>query len=70
MSINEILKLSVSERILLVETIWDSIESDSKNIPVTDEQMQIVEKRLADYKKNPSKVKSWDKVKRDLLAKK
>ena len=70
MSIQQILKLSLSERILLVETIWDSVEADSKHIPVTEEQIGIVEKRLAEYKKNPTKVKSWDKVKRDLLAKK
>ncbi len=69
MSIQQILKLSVAERILLVETIWDSVEADSNHIPVTDEQIKIVEKRLAEYKKNPSKVKSWDKVKRDLLSK-
>ena len=70
MSIQQILKLSLSERILLVETIWDSVEADSKRIPVTEDQIRIVEKRMAEYKKNPTKVRSWDKVKRDLLAKK
>ena len=37
-SLENIKKLSVAERILIVEDIWDSIISSEENFPITDEQ--------------------------------
>ena len=40
-SVSNILELSVSERIILVEDIWDSIASVPESIPLTDKQREI-----------------------------
>ena len=48
--LSEILKLSVSERILLVEAIWDSIANETQNVKpyqLTEEQMQFLEEERA-----------------------
>lgn len=61
--LNKIKKLSVSERILIVEDIWDSIVYSNENLPVTDRQKEELDKRLVSYSKNPSEGSSWNEVK-------
>ncbi len=42
-------KLPVDERIKLVEELWDSIASDQKVLPLTDEQKAELDRRLDAY---------------------
>ena len=42
-------KLPVNERIKLVEELWDSIASDQKALPLTDEQKAELDRRLDSY---------------------
>ena len=42
-------KLPVDERIKLVEELWDSIASDQKALPLTDEQKAELDRRLDAY---------------------
>jgi putative addiction module component (TIGR02574 family) len=42
-------KLPVDERIKLVEELWDSIASDQKALPLTDEQKAELDSRLDAY---------------------
>ena len=62
----EILKLSVSERIQLVEEIWDSIAAHPESLPVTEAQKAELDRRLADYRANPGQGRTWEEV-RDSL---
>lgn len=71
-SISEILKLSVPERILLVEAIWDSIvsEKETKNAyQLSEEQIKFLEEELASYSKNPDEGKTWEEVKKSIKNK-
>jgi len=56
-------KLSLAQRILLVEEIWDSIAAQADELPITDAQKKDVERRLAAYHKNPNAGSSWEEVK-------
>jgi putative addiction module component (TIGR02574 family) len=60
--LTEVLELSVSERILLVEDIWDSIAAVPESVPLTDTQKQELERRLDAYHKNPSLGSPWEEV--------
>lgn len=42
-------ELPVEERIKLVEELWDSIASDQKALPLTDEQKAELDRRLDAY---------------------
>jgi putative addiction module component (TIGR02574 family) len=66
LDIREILKLSVSERIQLVEEIWDSIAAHPERLPVTGAQKAELDRRLADYRANPGQGRTWEEV-RDSL---
>jgi len=65
-TLEEILKLSVSERIQLVEDIWDSIVSSPESLPLTDAQKLELGRRLADYRANPSAGRTWEEVRESL----
>jgi putative addiction module component (TIGR02574 family) len=64
--LKDILKLSVSERILWAQAIWNSIASDKKSgdlMEVSPEHKELLDKELSAYKKNPASGSSWKDVK-------
>jgi putative addiction module component (TIGR02574 family) len=58
----EILRLSVSERILLVEDIWDSIAEAPEEISLSQAQEIELDARLDAYHKNPTEGSPWAMV--------
>jgi putative addiction module component (TIGR02574 family) len=67
--IDEIAKLSVEERILLVEEIWDSIIPDADYLPVTAAQEKELKARLVAYEADSNDGSSWPEVKRRIKRK-
>lgn len=59
--------LSYSEKILLVEQLWDSIRAEAESSPLTDAQEAELDRRLADYELNPHEGDSWAIVKARIL---
>lgn len=68
-SMSEILELSLSERILLVEDIWDSIAAIPAALSLSAQQREELDRRLEDYHQNPGRGSPWPEVKARLLAK-
>jgi putative addiction module component (TIGR02574 family) len=64
--IKEILKLSVDERIHLVQTIWDSIAADTQESEISEEHKEILNERLEAHKKNPDDVVKWEEIKKSV----
>ncbi len=58
--------LSISERIMLAEQLWDSIHEDQDSLEVTDSQRKILQQRLAAYKASPNEGSSWEEVKKEM----
>ena len=58
-------QLSVAERLVLVEELWDSISAAT---PVTDAQRAELDRRFADHEANPDDVISWEEVKSSISA--
>ena len=65
----DILSLSISERIQLVEDIWDSIAEAPEAIPLTEKDKAELDRRLDAYHSNPDEGSPWDIV-RERLRKK
>ena len=59
----DILKLSVPERILMVEAIWDSIAEQDEKMELSEETKQLLDERLEIHSKNPQEGSSWADVK-------
>ena len=60
--------LTVSERIQLVEEIWDSISTSPEVLELTDAQREELERRLAEHRENPDSAIPWEEVRKDLMS--
>lgn len=56
-------RLSVAQRILLVEEIWDSIAAEAEEAELSEAQKQDLQRRLSLYAENPRAGSSWEEVK-------
>jgi putative addiction module component (TIGR02574 family) len=59
----QIKKLSVAERIILVEEIWDSIAKENEAFKLTKSQKDALERRSRSF----SGGRTWDEIKSDVL---
>lgn len=65
----EYLKLSVSERIQLVEDIWDSIVAEaSETIELSQAQKDELHRRVAEHRADPSTAVPWEQVRSRLFS--
>jgi putative addiction module component (TIGR02574 family) len=67
--IKEIANLNISERILLVEDIWDSIAQANNELPLHEWQKQELNHRYNDYKNGNLKLQDWNSVHSELKDK-
>jgi putative addiction module component (TIGR02574 family) len=68
--IEEILSLSVKERLELIEEVWDSIASDPASIPLTSAQRSELDRRKREHRNDRSAAKPWPEVRDRLLQRK
>lgn len=61
-------RLSVDERIALVQQIWDSIAADPDRVPLTEAQRRELERRADDDDAHPDDTIPWEQVKAEALA--
>ena len=61
-------RLSVEERLTLVEDLWDSIAEENAATSLTAAQTAELDRRLADYKANPDNIIPWEDVKASITA--
>ena len=61
-------RLSVEERLTLVEDLWDSIAEESAATSLTDAQRAELDRRLAEYAANPNDVVPWEEIKTSITA--
>jgi len=66
--LDELRKLSLEERIQLVEDLWDTISADARELPIPDSHREELERRREEDRRDPSDVVPWEKVRRQLWA--
>ena len=54
--------MSVSERIQLVEDLWDSIAASEADVPLTTAQCDEIDRRLESLERDPQAGKPWSEV--------
>lgn len=58
--VNEILKLSVEERLRIIDLVWESL--DPSVVPVGEAHLRVVEERLAEHRHDPDSTLSLEEV--------
>lgn len=67
--LNEINKLELIEKIVLVEDVWDSIAKSNSEIPMPEWQKIELDKRYAKYKKGEMTLHDWEDVHKNIKEK-
>lgn len=65
----EIGRLELSEKLLLVEDIWDSIAASNSELPMPEWQKEELDRRYQEYKDGKLKLHDWKVVHEDLRDK-
>ena len=61
--LDQLKALPVSERLMIVEDLWNSIADDSDALPpLTDEQIGELDKRIANLDEHPESGLTWEQV--------
>jgi putative addiction module component (TIGR02574 family) len=61
-------ELSFSEKLLLVEDLWDELASQPNGIPLSNAVKTELDRRYAEYLVNPEEGSSWAEVRRRLTG--
>ncbi len=67
--IKEIDNLGLSEKLILVEDIWDSIARNNAELPMPEWQKTELDKRYSDYKNGKLELHDWQGVHEELRQK-
>jgi len=65
--LEELMKLSAAERIQLAQDLWDSIALEDMP-PLTPEQVEEMDRRLAEHQRDPGTAVPWEEVRARLWA--
>jgi putative addiction module component (TIGR02574 family) len=63
-SAGSIFELSLSEKLQLVEDLWDDIASTPKAVPVHDWQKEELARQKQNLLSNPGSALSWEEIQR------
>lgn len=63
----EIEKLNKSEKLLLVESLWDSIAFDPEDVPLPEHHKTILDERLKTLDEDTEKGEPWSEFRKNYL---
>ena len=60
--------LSVQEKLLLASELWDEVLTQTDDIPVSQDILDELDRRMEEYRRDPSTASSWEDVKQRIRA--
>lgn len=66
--LEQIRRLSVAERLELVEEVWDSIAAELDALPVPESHRRELARRRQDHRERPEDVIPWEEVRAQLWS--
>ena len=65
---SDLIKLSLPEKLRLLEVLWDSIVADPDQVPIPEGLIEELDRRKEEYLRNPESARSWEEVKTSIRA--
>ena len=66
--IPELQKLSTADKFALAVELWDELSSKPDEIPVTEEQLNELDRRFEEYRHDPDKVVTWEEAQARIVS--
>jgi len=64
----EVQKLSASEKLIFVSELWNDLESNPSQVPVSREIIAELERRTEHFRQHPNEFTTWEAVKERVLG--
>ena len=62
-------RMTSAEKLLLVTELWDDLAAHPTEVPVAHEQLEELDRRMEEYRRDPSQVTSWEAIQKRILGK-
>ena len=59
-------EMTIAERILYVQELWDRIAAEAEREPLTDAQAAELDRRIADYRAHPETSIPWEQAREQM----
>ena len=59
-------ELNLSEKLLLIEDVWDAIAKSNRELPMHEWQKRELDKRYREYKEGKQNLHDWQSVHEDI----
>jgi putative addiction module component (TIGR02574 family) len=63
---SEALRLPATERLKLIEEVWDSLAAEPSHLPISGAEIDELERRRSRYLANPHSLIDWEGLKRQI----
>lgn len=67
-TIPDVNRLTPAQKLLLVSELWDDLAAHPTEVPVSREQIAELDRRMADYRRDPSQVTTWEAIQQRILG--
>jgi putative addiction module component (TIGR02574 family) len=67
-SIPAVKDLTSAQKLLLVSELWDDLAAHPAEVPVPRELIAELDRRMADYRRDPSQVTTWEAIQKRILG--
>lgn len=67
-TIPDVSRLTAAQKLLLVSELWDDLAAHPTEVPVSREQIAELDRRMEDYRRDPSQATSWEAIQKRLLV--
>lgn len=62
--IQQLLKLSAEKRLELISILWNSLDEENADIPVSEEILDEADRRLEDLKRHPERAVPYEEMRK------
>lgn len=67
-TIPDVNRLTPAQKLLLVTELWDDLAAHPTEVPVSREFIAELDRRIADYRHDPSQATTWTAIQQRVLA--
>ena len=60
-------RLTVAERLQLIEQVWDSLRQRAGVLPLSEDEAALIEARRAEHRADPNSAVEWESLRAELL---
>jgi putative addiction module component (TIGR02574 family) len=64
----EVLRLSPAEKLLFVSELWNDLEAQPSQVPVSREVIAELDQRMEQFRQHPEQFTTWEAVKERILG--